>query len=340
MHRPISESEDLGPSLEQAVLEAVHPIGNAINSIARSNPASGCGETREGHLAIDRLRDRRPLRMAAGEARMRLGDVVEIPTAKGLVYGQLSHTHAMAGEVLRILPGYFESRPAGLESLVAGPTRYFVLLAVDVAVRRLHMFQRLQHLPVPEHVKRFEPIIVVPFSEDEGPVMWKLWDGESEWISPTPMHEGRRLPQPSSHSPRLVIDELGAGLEPNRGEMFLPEPQSPMIDLSGSTPLVVPLSRIAGEVRHFLYFSDRATAKRAREALRAIGLQNEMRAPQADEHEWMVIATVPAANAAGLEETRVRLEGLASECGGEYDGWEAPVSGGKERERSRTGPAR
>lgn len=261
--------------------------------------------------------------------RIRLGDVVEIPTARGRVYGQLSHTHGMAGEVLRILPGYFETRPADLESLVAGPTRYFVFVAIDVAVRRLHVFHHVQLLAVPDHAKRFPPIIIVPFDGIDGPLLWKLWDGESEWLSPTPVHGGRKLSQPSSHSPRLVIAELEAGLEPRPGEMFLAEPQRALIDLTSGPPKRGSPQRIAGDIRHFLYFPDRAAAIRAREGLRAIGLLNELRAPEADEREWQVVATVPAADAAALEATRVRLEGLAGEWGGEYDGWEVPLPGGE-----------
>ena len=50
--------------------------------------------------------------------RPKIGDVIEIATPKGFAYAQFTHDHPMRGEVLRILPGLYASRPADLAALV------------------------------------------------------------------------------------------------------------------------------------------------------------------------------------------------------------------------------
>ena len=52
-------------------------------------------------------------------SRPKIGDVIEIATPKGFAYAQFTHDHPMGGEVLRILPGLYASRPNDLASLGA-----------------------------------------------------------------------------------------------------------------------------------------------------------------------------------------------------------------------------
>ncbi len=56
--------------------------------------------------------------------KVRIGDVIEIPTAKGLVYAQFSHNHVRYGMLLRILPGFFEARPEDLNKAVNYPESF------------------------------------------------------------------------------------------------------------------------------------------------------------------------------------------------------------------------
>ena len=54
--------------------------------------------------------------------RPRIGDVIEIPTPKGMAYAQFTHKHDAPprwGALLRVLPGLFPKRPSDFEELVS-----------------------------------------------------------------------------------------------------------------------------------------------------------------------------------------------------------------------------
>ena len=65
----------------------------------------------------------------------KLGDILEIPTAKGLAYAQYTHEHAQFGSVLRVFDTLFESRPDNFTSLVTGPVRFSTLFPLPASVK-------------------------------------------------------------------------------------------------------------------------------------------------------------------------------------------------------------
>jgi hypothetical protein len=71
--------------------------------------------------------------------RTRIGDVVEIPTAKGLAYAQYTHYHkdpSEFGELIRVLQGFYEKRPSReeLEEIVKKPHRFVIFFPIKYAV--------------------------------------------------------------------------------------------------------------------------------------------------------------------------------------------------------------
>jgi Regulator of ribonuclease activity B len=77
------------------------------------------------------------------------------------------------------------------------------------------------------------------------------------------------------------------------------------------------------ETRHYLYFAAPARAENVASTLRADGWSASI---EESEGAWLLVARhVAAVTSAAVRETRVRLVQLASEQGGFYDGWEAPV---------------
>src|SRR5688572_16527719 len=79
------------------------------------------------------------------------------------------------------------------------------------------------------------------------------------------------------------------------------------------------------EVAHYLYFQEKGDAERAGEALQKIGFTVAVRRA-ADDSSWLILGThsIPPTEEA-IAKVRTVLEGLAEECRGEYDGWEAAV---------------
>jgi hypothetical protein len=78
------------------------------------------------------------------------------------------------------------------------------------------------------------------------------------------------------------------------------------------------------ETRHFLYLPARGGAEAAARSLEADGWSTSV---ERSEGAWLLVATRARTLTLDLvRETRARLAALASEHGGVYDGWEAPVN--------------
>jgi hypothetical protein len=78
------------------------------------------------------------------------------------------------------------------------------------------------------------------------------------------------------------------------------------------------------ESRHFLYLPERAGADAVSETLHRDGWLTSI---ERSERAWLVVATrVRGLTPDLVRQTRTRLEQLASERGGVYDGWEATAS--------------
>lgn len=77
------------------------------------------------------------------------------------------------------------------------------------------------------------------------------------------------------------------------------------------------------ETSHFLYFGGSTAAERVAAALRADGWATLV---EESDGAWVLVGRhVAAVTSRVVRETRLRLETLAAEHGGFYDGWEAPV---------------
>lgn len=77
------------------------------------------------------------------------------------------------------------------------------------------------------------------------------------------------------------------------------------------------------ESRHFLYFGVPAAAESVASTLRADGWTTRV---ERSDGAWLLVARrVAALTSRAVRERRSQLEALASEHGGFYDGWEAPL---------------
>jgi Regulator of ribonuclease activity B len=78
------------------------------------------------------------------------------------------------------------------------------------------------------------------------------------------------------------------------------------------------------ETRHFLYLPEQPGAAAVARALGADGWSTSV---ERSEGAWLVVATRARTLTVDIvRETRTRLAALASEHGGLYDGWEAPIT--------------
>jgi len=119
--------------------------------------------------------------------RKKIGDVIEVPTSKGLAYVQYTHEHTpppVWGSLIRVLQGFYQTRPSDeeLEKLIQQPHRFQTFCIVYRMVN-IGDWERVGNFPVPDFAQKF------PFfkntnalkNSDLREANWSLWDGEKSW---------------------------------------------------------------------------------------------------------------------------------------------------------------
>ena len=113
--------------------------------------------------------------------RPRLGDLVEVPTAKGLAY--LHHTHYCEtyGHFIRAIEGLHSQRPDDLEVLIHQPTLFWRFFRLGLACWQ-RLVKIVASFPVPEEFRPVPPMRTTSGHDAYGyPRAWAL------------LHNGRRI---------------------------------------------------------------------------------------------------------------------------------------------------
>ena len=149
--------------------------------------------------------------------RVRIGDIIEIPTARGLAYAQYTHEHTRPpryGSLLRILDGFHESRPREFEPLVNRPERFLVFFPLKVAVNK-GIFSVVANEKVPAAAQRFPLFRCGQANPQTGKVdVWWFWDGEKEWRAGRITDEQRKMPLREVWNDTLLIERIESGWSP------------------------------------------------------------------------------------------------------------------------------
>jgi hypothetical protein len=140
--------------------------------------------------------------------RVRLGDVIEIPTSKGLAYAQYSHKKDQWGALLRVLPGFFLKRPDDFGRVVAQKERFVTFFPLQAAVNR-GIFKVVANEDVPVTAMGFPVFRAAGLRDRSGrPHHWNLWDGEREWRVAQLSEDQWKLPIRSVWNDTLLIERI------------------------------------------------------------------------------------------------------------------------------------
>lgn len=128
-----------------------------------------------------------PRRVSRMKIKRVVGDLIEIPTSKGLAYVQHIFDHKIPpvyGSLIRVLQGFYKTTPSKeeLQKIVALPHRFVGFCPVYHAIKA-GIFKLIGNFPVPEFARKF-PVFKAtqaPPKSDPKEVDWWLWDGEKEW---------------------------------------------------------------------------------------------------------------------------------------------------------------
>ena len=120
--------------------------------------------------------------------RKKIGDVIEIPTSRGLAYVQYTHEHTgppVYGSLIRILEKFYQKRPSieELQKSVEKAHRFQTFCPVHHGVN-VGDWERVGNFPVPAFAQEFPIFKSMKFlfkkpSPEEA--NWYLWNGEKSW---------------------------------------------------------------------------------------------------------------------------------------------------------------
>ena len=139
-------------------------------------------------------------------------------TSRGFAYAQVSHVHrterSSYGPLLRVLPGFFDQRPARFEDLVRQRPLSVMFCALTFALKD-GICEVVGNVPVPEEARAFP---VFRTSNDPAADMsakeWWFWDGEKSWFVGSIGPEQRQMPVREIVPGVLLRDRLETGWSP------------------------------------------------------------------------------------------------------------------------------
>ncbi|MEN8658995.1 MAG: hypothetical protein ABF313_13220 [Marivita sp.] len=107
-----------------------------------------------------------------------LGEVVEIEVGQKKAYAQITHYHPSYPPVVRALDTLYDVRPSDLAMLVAGKTRFVVMIPLETALTCAGAeFESLGQFDVPAEHRDF-PTFRMPIRDKKGEIVyWWFWDG-------------------------------------------------------------------------------------------------------------------------------------------------------------------
>ena len=146
--------------------------------------------------------------------RVKIGDVVEIQTCKGLAYCQVTHTRKSWGSLLRVLPGFLERRPKGFHEILQQEEKFATFFPLQFAVSH-GIFKIVANEAVPERALKFPLFRAAGFIDRKGRVHdWWLWDGEQEWQIGKLKKKQLKLPILEVINDTLLVERIEGGWIP------------------------------------------------------------------------------------------------------------------------------
>lgn len=143
--------------------------------------------------------------------RPKIGDILEIPTAKGLAYAQYTHQHPQFGALIRVFDAFFDTRPSDFSKLADGQVRFSTFFPLAAAVKR-SIFATVGHEGISPENKPF-PIFRDGIADPKTKkvAVWWLWDGTKERKIGSLTPEQRQLPIRSVWNDTMLVKRIETG---------------------------------------------------------------------------------------------------------------------------------
>ncbi len=144
-------------------------------------------------------------------ANAKSGDLIEFQTNKGLAYALYTHKHPEFGCLIRVLDGFFETRPIEWEAVANLPVRFSTFFPLISVVRRKKV-SVVGHVEVPKSLSAFPMFRAGVYDPASKTVrQWWLWDGDKEWKVPGLTPDELQYPLRRVGNLASVVDKLESG---------------------------------------------------------------------------------------------------------------------------------
>jgi hypothetical protein len=141
--------------------------------------------------------------------RVRIGDVVEIQTKRGLVYAHYVLNHDEMGALLKLAQGFFEQQPGDFAQLMGKPARFVAFFPLGAAINR-KIFKVVGNIPVSDADEKLPQFIASGHIDRKGCVHnWLLKDNDRTIrLGRMLRKEHRSLPHWEIINDTLLIERL------------------------------------------------------------------------------------------------------------------------------------
>lgn len=261
--------------------------------------------------------------MTTRRKRARPGDILEVSTPRGLAYIHYSARDPEYGDAIRVLPGFFTTRPADFTLLASSPEAYFTFYPAIAAVSQ-GLVEVVARVPVPPG-HGLPSVYRRPGASDrDGRILaWIICEGTKETLVRELSEEQLHLPVASIWVHDTLVSYLTEEWRPEHETGEPPARQAATLPSEAPKPSD---DSSPHRVQHFLYFPKARDSKAAADQLSSQGFTVD-RSKSADGKTWLVLVShTVSPEAQDLDTVRETLERLAQAHSGEYDGHEIAVT--------------
>lgn len=149
--------------------------------------------------------------------RISVGDIVALPTSKGVAYALYTHKHLQFGALLRVFDELFDEPLVDFTELSSVDIAITTFFPLQAAVKK-GIIEIVGKMKIPRKLSEF-PVFRVEglpgYSYDKNTPWW-LWDGENEWCVGELTAEIRQLPIRGIWNDTMLIERIESGWRAHR----------------------------------------------------------------------------------------------------------------------------
>jgi len=146
--------------------------------------------------------------------RIKIGDIIEVPTPRGVAYAQYINKHKTYGALLRVFSQLHDDRPSDVSQPLDGDVQFICFFPLQAAINQ-EIVSVVGHDVVPPEASDFPTFRSGVLDPATGKVaVWWFWDGEKEWRVGTLTNNQRSMPIRGVWNDTLLVDRIVSGWRP------------------------------------------------------------------------------------------------------------------------------